>query len=58
METLLEVCAAMDVTFMVCEAGLKALDMSAEGLRDDLDVEVTGLVTFYAAVGSGQIVTL
>ena len=45
-ETLLQSCAAMDVTFMVCEAGLKAEDMSADDLRDDLAVEVTGLVTF------------
>ena len=58
METLLEACAAMEVTFMVCEAGLKALGMSADGLRDDLGVEVTGLVTFYQAVGEGQISTL
>jgi len=57
-ETLLEACAAMDVTFMVCEAGLKADETSADTLRDDLDVEVTGLVTFYGAVGTGQIVTL
>ncbi len=57
-ETLLEACAAMDVTFMVCEAGLKAGDISAGLVRDDLGVEVTGLVTFYRAVGSGQIVSL
>jgi peroxiredoxin family protein len=57
-ETLLEACVAMEVTFMVCEAGLKALDMPPEGLREDLGVEVTGLVTFYQAVGDGQIATL
>lgn len=57
-ETLLEACVAMEVTFMVCEAGLKALDMPAEGLREDLGVEVTGLVTFYGTVGDGQIATL
>lgn len=58
LETLLEACVAMEVTFMVCEAGLKALDMPAEDLREDLGVEVTGLVTFYQAVGEGQITTL
>jgi len=57
-ETLLEACAAMDVSFMVCEAGLKVEDTPAEAMRDDLGVEVTGLVTFYGAVGSGRIVTL
>ncbi|MEM7119810.1 MAG: DsrE family protein [Pseudomonadota bacterium] len=46
-ETLLLSCAAMDVGFMVCEAGLKAEDMSAEDLRDDIAIEVSGLVTFF-----------
>ena len=46
-ETLLESAAQMDVTFMVCEAGLRAEDMKASDLRDDLDIEVTGLVTFF-----------
>jgi len=45
-ETLLQSAAAMDVTFMICEAGLKADDMSPGDLRDDLDIDVTGLVTF------------
>lgn len=57
-ETLLEACTALDVTIMVCEAGLKALDMAPADLRDDLGIEVTGLVTFYRAVGDGQIVVL
>ncbi len=46
-ETLLQSCAAMDVVFMVCEAGLKAEDLSISDLRDDLEIEVTGLVTFF-----------
>jgi peroxiredoxin family protein len=45
-ETLLQSAAAMEVTFMICEAGLKADDMSPGDLRDDLDIDVTGLVTF------------
>jgi len=57
-ETLLEACVALDVTIMVCEAGLKARDVSPAALREDLGVETTGLVTFYQAVGAGQIVTL
>ena len=57
-ETLLEACAALDVTILVCEAGLKARDAAPAALREDLGVEVTGLVTFYQAVGAGQIVTL
>lgn len=46
-ETLLQSCAAMDVVFMVCEAGLKAEDLAISDLRDDLEIEVTGLVTFF-----------
>ena len=46
-ETLLQSCAAMDVVFMVCEAGLKAEDLAVSDLRDDLEIEVTGLVTFF-----------
>jgi len=46
-ETLLQSAADMEVTFMVCEAGLKAEDMDAGDLRDDLDIDVTGLVTFF-----------
>ncbi len=46
-ETLLQSCAAMDVGFMVCEAGLKAEDMTADDLRDDITIEVSGLVTFF-----------
>lgn len=57
-ETLLESCAALGVTVMVCEAGLKARDVGPGDLRDDLGIEVTGLVTFYQAVGDGQIVAL
>lgn len=57
-ETLLEACAAMDVTIMVCEAGLKARDIPPSALREDLRIEVTGLVTFYQGVGAGQIVAL
>lgn len=57
-ETLLEACTAMDVAIMVCEAGLKARDVVPSALRNDLGVEVTGLVTFYQRVESGQIVVL
>ena len=57
-ETLLEACAAMDVTIMVCEAGLKARDVASADLRDELGIAVTGLVTFYQSVGAGQIVAL
>lgn len=57
-ETLFEACCALGVTFMVCEAGLRARATEPDRLRRDPAVEVTGLVTFYQAVGSGQIVVL
>jgi peroxiredoxin family protein len=58
METLLEACAALGVAVMVCEAGLKAADIDPSALRDDLAFEVTGLVTFYGTIATGQIVVL
>ena len=58
METLLEACVALDVQVIVCEAGLKALDIDPSALREDVHVEVAGLATFYRAVGNGQITCL
>lgn len=45
-EELLEACAAMNVKFLVCEMGLRALNMNREVLRDDLSIEEGGVVTF------------
>lgn len=45
-EELLEACSALDVKFMVCEMGLAAIDLDRDRLRDDIDVEIGGLVTF------------
>ena len=53
---LLEAATAMGVRRIACEAGLRV-----EGLSDARlvpGVEVAGLVSFLAAVGEGQIVTL
>jgi len=47
-EELLEACVALGVTFMVCEMGLKALGMDADGLRPDVPVAKGGVVTFLA----------
>jgi peroxiredoxin family protein len=46
METLLTSCAALGTRFLVCEAGLRALDLGADDLRPDLAIEVTGAVTW------------
>jgi peroxiredoxin family protein len=41
-----EACVAMGVRFLVCEMGLKAIGMERNELRDDLPVEIGGVVTF------------
>jgi peroxiredoxin family protein len=45
-ETLLAACRDLGVRFMVCEMGLKALDIERENLRHDLTYEIGGVVTF------------
>ena len=46
LETLIEACAALDVTFLVCEMGLRAAGLAMADLRDDLDYAEGGIVTF------------
>lgn len=45
-ETLLFACRDLGVRFLVCEMGLKAMDLTREVIRSDLTVEVGGVVTF------------
>ena len=45
-EELLESCVALDVQFLVCEMGLRAVALEAAALRDDVPVREGGLVTF------------
>lgn len=45
-ETLLAACRDLGVRFMVCEMGLKAMDISRDAIRDDLPIELGGVVTF------------
>jgi peroxiredoxin family protein len=45
-ETLLAACRDLGVRFMVCEMGLKTLDIDRENLRHDLTYEIGGVVTF------------
>ncbi|WP_237216396.1 DsrE family protein [Falsiroseomonas oryziterrae] len=54
--TLLAAAEELGLRRIACEAGLRAEDMAAVSLRPG--VEVAGIVTFLAAVGDGQIVTL
>jgi peroxiredoxin family protein len=53
---LLEAATAMGVRRIACEAGLRVEGLSGATLAPG--VEVAGLVTYLAAVGEGQIVTL
>ncbi|MBR9973031.1 DsrE/DsrF/DrsH-like family protein [Magnetospirillum sulfuroxidans] len=47
-ETLLAACVALDVTFMVCEMGVKALGMDPDDFRPDVPLAKGGIVTFLA----------
>ncbi len=45
-EDLLAACVALGVRFMVCDMGLRALDLEGARLREDVPVESGGMVTF------------
>lgn len=45
-ETLLSACIELRVRFMVCEMGLKAMDLTRDDIRADVPVELGGVVTF------------
>lgn len=45
-EELIEACRDLGVRFLVCEAGLRALDLTIEDLRPDIEIKVAGAVTF------------
>jgi len=55
-EELLQACTALGVEIMVCEMGLRALDLAAPALRDDLPIREGGLATLLGM--GGQIVVL
>lgn len=54
--TLLPAAAELGIRRIACEAGLRAGDLAGAPLAPG--VEVAGVATFLAAVGSGQIVSL
>ena len=57
MEELISACVALGARFLICEMGLKALDLERDTLRPDLKFEVGGLVTFLSdAERDGQII--
>ncbi len=54
--TLRDACIEMDVRMIACEAGLRAEMLDPALLLPQ--VEVAGIATFLAAVGTGQIVSI
>jgi peroxiredoxin family protein len=55
-EELLQACVGLGVEFMVCEMGLRALDLEATRLRQDLPIRPGGLATLLGQ--GGQIVVI
>ena len=45
-EELIDACNKFDVRFMVCEMGLRAKGLQHTNLRNDLNIELGGIVTF------------
>lgn len=45
-ETLLSACNELGARFMVCEMGLRAMDLKRDDLRTDIKFDVGGVVTF------------
>lgn len=45
-DDLLDACISLNIRFAVCEMGLAAVDLKRGALREDIDIEVGGLVTF------------
>lgn len=57
-EELIEACSALGVRIMVCEMGLRAVNLTRENLRDDVEIVEGGLVTFYSDAGDSPITFL
>jgi predicted peroxiredoxin len=53
---LMEAARELGIRLIACEAGLRAEGLAAASLAPG--VEVAGVVTFLAAVGSGQVISL
>jgi peroxiredoxin family protein len=56
-EELLQACVSLEVKFMVCDMGLRAMDLEGNALRSDVPLEAGGMVTFFNdASANGQII--
>ena len=54
-DELLEACGELGVSFMVCEMGLRALDLEQTPLRQNVKILKGGVVSFLAAAKDCQI---
>ncbi len=57
-EELIEACSALGVRIMVCEMGLRAMGLSRQDLRSDIEISEGGLVTFFSDAGDSPITFL
>ena len=56
-EDLLQACTSLGVKFMVCDMGLRAMDLEGAILRQDIPIQTGGMVTFLSdAKARGQMV--
>ena len=56
-EELLNACVTMKVKFMICEMGLRALNIQSSDLRRDIPIKMGGMVSFLEDNGyQGQII--
>ena len=53
-ETLLQACIELGARFIVCEMGLRALDIDPAGLRRDVPFTVAGIVTLLEETKPGM----
>ncbi len=58
LDELIDACSALGVRLMVCEMGLRAMGLTREDLRGDLDIVEGGLVTFFSQAGDSPITFL
>jgi len=58
-EELLQACVSLKVKFMVCDMGLRAMDLDVKALRNDVPFEAGGMVTFFNdAFSNGQMILI
>jgi peroxiredoxin family protein len=53
-ETLLQACIELGVRFIVCEMGLRSLDIAKEQLRADVPFTIAGIVTLLEETKPGM----